>query len=218
MSAIKNQDVDFVIEDVVVGSDIDAVRLAWQNKYFLIRNREPYHHSYEDDIEQEWSKKVYDLFNLGLHPFAKIPSLLRIDKDNNIIKVITEYNTFYVAFKKLFLMDDVNVEGISLGRDIVVYRVIDWFDCQGLYDLPYDTIQTQDKFVKNIKLFKSRRIDGNQRYLDLLCESFLTDGQLKSFDYSDTMARFKIIDLFKKRGIDNDRMSLWKRDIYPVYK
>tara|TARA_X000001388_G_C2181933_1_gene103932 strand:+ start:81 stop:737 length:657 start_codon:yes stop_codon:yes gene_type:complete len=218
MSETKNQDVDFAVEDVVVGSDIDAVRLAWQNKYFLFRNREPHHHSYEGAIEQEWSKKIYDLFNQGLCPFAKTPSLLRIDEDNKIIKVITEYNTFYVAFKTLFLLDDENVEGASLGRDVVGYRVVDWFDCQGLYDLSYDTIQTQDKFVKNIKLFKSRRIDGNQRYLDLLCESFLTDSQLKSFDYSDTMVRFKIIDLFKKRGIDNVRMSLWKRDIYPVYK
>jgi len=84
--------------------------------------------------------------------------------------------------------------------------------------LSYDTIHTQDKFVNNIKLFKSRRIDGNQKYLDLLSESFLTAKQLKSFDYSDTMAKFKIFDLFKKRGIENLRMTLWKRDIYPVYK
>ncbi len=96
--------------------------------------------------------------------------------------------------------------------------MIDWFDCQGLYNLDFDEITTEDKFVNNIKLFKSLRIDGNRKYLDLLCESFLTDIQLKNFDFSDTMARFKVADLLKKRGVVKPRLSLWKRDIYPIYK
>ena len=75
-----------------------------------------------------------------------------------------------------------------------------------------------DKFVNIIKLFKPRRIDGNQKYLDLLCESFLTESELKSFDYSDTMARFKTTELLEKRGIKKVKMFLWKRDIYPVYE
>ena len=72
--------------------------------------------------------------------------------------------------------------------------------------------------INKIKLFKSLRIDGNQKYLDLLCESFLTDRQLKNFDFSDTMARFKVVDMLRKRGVDNPRVSLWKRDVFPVYK
>ena len=115
------------------------------------------------------------------------------------------------------MFDDENVEGFSLNRELLHYRVIDWFDCQGLYDLDFGEIVTEDKFVHKIKLFKTRRIDGNQRYLDMLCESFLTDSQLKSFEYSDTMVRFKVTDLLKKRGV-KVRMSLWKRDIYPVYE
>ena len=69
-----------------------------------------------------------------------------------------------------------------------------------------------------IKFFKSKRIDGDQKYLDLLCESFLSDKQLKSFEYSDTMVRFKVEDLLKEHGVTNPRMSLWKREIFPVYK
>ena len=116
------------------------------------------------------------------------------------------------------MYDAENVEGASLDRELLHYRVVDWFDCHGLYDLDFDEITTDDKFVNIIKLFKTRRIDGNQKYLDLLCESFLSDKQLKSFDCSDTMARFKAIDLLRKRGVDNPRMSLWKRDVFPVYK
>ena len=79
-------------------------------------------------------------------------------------------------------------------------------------------IISDDDFVSRVKFFKSRRIDGNQRYLDLLCESFLTDSQLKSFEYSDTMARFKIRDMLKKHLNKKVTMSLWKRDVYPVYR
>ena len=118
----------------------------------------------------------------------------------------------------MHIYDDENVEGVSLNRKLSHYRVIDWFDCKGLYDLDFDELTTKDKFVSKIKLFKTLRIDGDQKYLDLLCESFLTEDQLKSFDYGDTMARFKVKDLFKKRGVVEFRMVLWKRDIHPVYK
>ena len=125
---------------------------------------------------------------------------------------------YTVRYEKLHLYDDENVEGASLDRELLHYRVIDWFDCQGLYDLDFYEITTDDKFVNIIKLFKSRRIDGNQKYLDLLCESFLTDKRLKSFDYSNTMARFKVVDLLKKHGVTDPRMVHWKRDTYPIYK
>ena len=28
----------------------------------------------------------------------------------------------------------------------------------------------------------------------------------------------KVIDVLRGRGIDNPRISLWKRDVYPIYK
>ena len=123
-----------------------------------------------------------------------------------------------IKYKNLYVYDDENVEGFSLNRELLHYRVIDWFDCQGLYNLGFNELVTEDKFVHKIKLFKTRRIDGNQRYLDLLCESFLTEKQLKSFDYSDTMVRFKVMDVLEKHGVNKVKMSLWKRGIHPVYR
>jgi hypothetical protein len=202
---------------VVVGADLDAIRFAYDNKHFLIKNRAPYHHSYEN-AEQEWSEKIYELYEMALVPFTDKSNNIRIIPEEKILKVFTDRNVYTVRYDKLHLYDDENVEGASLDRELLYYRVIDWFDCQGLYDLDFNEFTTDDKFVNKIKLFKTRRIDGNQRYLDLLCESFLTGKQLKSFDYSDTMARFKVSDLLKKRGVTKPRMSLWKRDIYPIYK
>ena len=64
----------------------------------------------------------------------------------------------------------------------------------------------------------SKRIDGNNKYLDLLCESFLTQKQLSDFNFSDTMTRFKIKNLLKSFKGDKITLKFWKRDIYPVYK
>ncbi len=210
-------DVDYIWKDVVIGADLDAVSFAYENSYFLIKNRSPYHHSYEG-IEEEWAEKSYQLYNLGLTPFTDKLYKIRVSLEDKFIKVFTDRNVFSIQYVNLYVFDDENLEGTSLDRELLYYRVIDWFDCQGLYDLDFDEIETEDKFVHKVKFFKTQRIDGNQRYLDLLCESFLGVNQLKSFDYSDTMARFKIMDLLEKHGINKVKLSLWKRELYPVYK
>ena len=210
-------DADFSYPDVIIGADLNAVRCAYENNYVLIKNRPPYHHSYEP-AEREWANKIYQLYGRGLVPFTNIPDRIRMSPGENTLRVFTNSKMYTVRYERVHVYDDDCLEGYSLGRQLLSYRVIDWFDCQGLYNLDFDTITTGDKFVHNIKLFKSRRIDGNQKYLDLLCESFLSKEQLKSFDYSDTMARFKVTGILKERGITNPRMSLWKRDTYPIYE
>ena len=208
---------DFIWENVVIGADLDAVTYAHDNNYFLIKNRDPHHHSYEE-IEEEWAEKIYQLYNLSFVPFIDKSKNIRVFPEERYLKVFTDHDVFVISYKNLHVFDDENVEGFSLNREILHYRVIDWFDCQGLYDLEFDEITTKDKFVHRIKFFKTRRIDGDQRYLDLLCESFLTEEQLKSFEHGDTMARFKTVDLLKNRGVPKPRLAFWKRDTYPIYK
>ena len=210
-------DADFKWKNVVIGADLDAIEFAHDNNFFLIKNRPPHHHSYEN-TENIWAEKSYELYNLGLAPFVDKASSIRITPEEKLIKIITHKSAFTVQYEELHLFDTENVSGVSLKREVVHYRVIDWFDCKGLYDLDFDEITTEDQFVNKIKLFKTLRIDGDQKYLDLLCESFLTEDQLKNFDYSDTMARFKVADLLKKHGIDKAQVVLWKRDVYPIYK
>ena len=209
-------DADFKWKDVVIGADLDAVEFASDNGFFLIKNRPPYHHSYES-IETVWAKRSYELYNLGLTPFVDKVSSMRVIPEEKLIKVMTQSAAFVVQYEILYLFDTENVTGVSMQRELQHYRVIDWFDCKGLYDVGFEELTTEDKFVSKVKLFKTLRIDGDQKYLDLLCESFLTEDQLKNFDYSDTMARFKVADLLKRRLGKDISMTSWKRDIYPIY-
>ena len=213
----KPADVSFHWDEVVIGADLDAVNHAHEHSSYLIKNRNPYHHSY-DGCEEEWAEKLYELHARGLCPFVDKSNKIRVYPEDRLLKVFTDHNVYVVEYAKLSIYDDENIEGFSLNRELLGYRVIDWFDCQGLRSLSLDHILTQDQFVNKIKFFKTLRVDGDQKYVDVLCESFLTENQLKSFEYSDTMVRFKILELLKKHGVDNPKMSLWKRDTYPVYK
>ena len=210
-------DVNFYFQDVVVGADLEAVEFAYDNKFCLIKNREPYHHSY-DGVEDIWAEKIHSLYSSGLMPFVSLEDPIRVQPEEKTIKISTNHNVYRNEYDNLHLFDDHNVKGVQLERELTHYRVVDWFDCQGLYDLDFNEIIIEDDFVNKIKLFKTQRIDGNQKYLDLLCESFLSEDQLKKFDYSDTMARLKAESMLKDRGIHKVVLSLWKRDIYPVYK
>jgi len=216
-TSTRNADADFYWPDVVIGADIDAVEFAYKNNFHLLKNRVPYHHSYEG-IEEPWASMCYDLYARGMCPFVDKISKIRVDQNDKTIKVITGHNTFEICYDNLHVFDSENVGGVENHKELVHYRVVDWFDCKGLYDLSCKQIISDDDFVNRVMFFKSRRIDGNQRYLDLLCESFLTDSQLKSFEYSDTMVRFKVRDMLKKHLNKEIAMSLWKREIYPVYK
>ena len=151
-------------------------------------------------------------------PFLDKPVNIRVFPSEKRIKVVTEKNTLVVQYEGLYVFDTEGVSGVDMPRDLSCYRVVDWFDCKGLYDLDISEINTNDDFVRKIKLFPTTRVDGDQKYMDLLCESFLSEEQLKSFDYSDTMSRFKVVDLLNKHGADKVKMTLWKRDVYPIYK
>ena len=212
-------DVDFKWKNVVIGADLDAVRFAYDNKYFLIKNRAPHHYSYDDKgTEREWAIKIYWLHGEGLVPFVDKSKKIRVFSKDKLIKVFTDHDVFSIKYEYLYPYDAENTSGISLNRSLDHYHVVDWFDCRGLHDLGFNEIITEDNFVRKIKFFKTLRIDGDQRYLDLFCESLLTKEQLNCFEYSDTMTKFKILDLLEKRGIGDTKMTLWKRDIYPVYK
>jgi len=210
-------DADFKWKDIVVGADLDAVEFAYDNKYFLIKNRLPHHHSYEG-IEEAWAEKIYQLYNSGLVPFTDKTSNIRVLPQDKLIKVFTDSNVFTVQYENIHIFDFENIVGVNSDSEFLYYRVVDWFDCRGLHNLEFDEIETDDDFVRKIKFFYTRRVDGNQKYLDLLCESFLNENQLKSFEFSDTMTKFKVADLLKKHGISNAKITLWKRDSYPVYK
>ncbi len=217
--------VDFKLSSVIIGNGIDAIRTALERKVYILRNRDPHMHSYEpssttdSSLEEEWASLSYELFNLGLDPFTNRIKTVRVDSDNKTIRVLTsEESAYNLHYDDLFVFDLANVYGLESYFSVTKerYRVVDWFDARGISTLTQKIINTGDNFVRIIKFFNSCRVDGDHPYQDLLCESFLTEDQLKNPEYTDTMARFKTISILKSMGFDQVNLKLWRRDVYPV--
>lgn len=214
--AKKRVDADFCWSDVVIGSDLNAVDFACENRFHLLRNRNPHYHSY-DGVEEEWADKIYSLYTKGLVPFSDKILRIRVSETDKTIKVYAHQGAYSINFSNMYLFDDENVEGASLNREVVNYKVVDWFDCKGVL-MRQQELHGDDSFIKKIGFYLSRRIDGNKKYADIFCESWLLKEQLESFDYSETMARFKTEKLLRDHGISQSTLSFWKREIYPIYE
>tara|TARA_R110000824_G_scaffold38028_1_gene116522 strand:- start:921 stop:1598 length:678 start_codon:yes stop_codon:yes gene_type:complete len=221
-------DVDFQWNNIVIGGTIEALTFALKNNYHVLVGSFPTIHSYEkysnpdyDTLENEWADKAHSLYNKTLNPFVNLVDKLRVDQEEKIISVFTNTNkTYKIGYDNLHVFDVRNVSGLEdkYELSLIGYRVLDWFDATKVGAIKLEEIITEDKFVSKITFFNNIRIDGDRGYKDLVSESFLTENQLKNFEFSDTMARFKTLDILKRYGLNSVNLVLWKRDVSPVYE
>jgi hypothetical protein len=87
------------------------------------------------------------------------------------------------------------------GLDVDSYICYDYvaFNKGGKHEVDY--IRTDDDFVREIWFYSSDRIDGNTPVRDACAVSKLTGEQLADFDFSETMARFKVVHEMEQRGM-----------------
>ena len=90
---------------------------------------------------------------------------------------------------------------LKINLDCDTYVCYDWiaFNRGGKHQVDY--MKTQDDFVREIWFYSSDRIDGNTLVKDACAVSHLTQQELDDFDYSETMARFKVVNEMESRGM-----------------
>lgn len=105
-------------------------------------------------------------------------------------------------FNKLVVFGNSGVSGLSsqLRQEKDKNRVIDWFNIRSGSRISLDGISGEDDFVSQLYFYPSDR-HGNRALKDAVCISYLTDEQLDNFNYSPTMARFKILNMMKETGL-----------------
>ena len=116
MTKPLNEAADFDWDRLVIGSEINAVRFALENKIHILFNRDPYVHSYErcsstnSSLEEEWARQSYALYELSLNPFTDLVDNLRFDHELKLVKVVTKNGGVYsIHYKELFLFDLENI-------------------------------------------------------------------------------------------------------------
>ena len=148
-----------------------------------------------------WDRLLFILSLAGLSPLSNLCENIRCDGDTIVCS--NEYSKIAeIRFGKMHYFGDDNctgiIEKVVAERHYICY---DWiaFNRGGKHEIDY--IETEDEFVKQIWFYSSDRIDGKTAVKDACTVSHLSETQLREFDFSETMARFKLINEMETRGM-----------------
>ena len=130
------------------------------------------------------------------------------------ITCLNEYSKIFEAsFDKCHYFGDSGASGFVRKNklDEHSYTCYDYiaFNSGGKHEV--DFIHTNDDFVSEIWFYSSDRIDGNTPVRDACAVSKLTESQLRDFDYSETMARFKVLKIMKDNGMRGKQNGYTKK-------
>jgi hypothetical protein len=152
-----------------------------------------------------WERLVFLLGMSGNLPISTVDNKLRIV--DNILTVTSGNTATKFNFNKLVIFNDEQVKGLPRveREEKEKNRVVDWVNVRSgcNHDIPH-LADNEGFFVNKIIFYPTERSD-NKKHKDLVAISHLTDQQLQDFDFSDTMARFKIIKMMKNAGIRGAR-------------
>lgn len=179
--------------------------------------------SEETNMLEIWRKLNFILGVSGKSPMGGKVSSINIS--DNLLKAPTHNSRMgRFEFKKLIIFDDQGVFGLPSIRNqkIGKSRVLDWFDVRSGMEHDHDFLETEGNFIQKVIFYPSDRF-GNQKSgrvrKDLVSISYLDEGDVKDFEYSDTMARFKILQMMKDAGIKGARngRDTYNPEIYRYY-
>ena len=166
-----------------------------------------------------WARTNFFLGLAGLLPMSDNVSSIRIK--NSQLSVITKrYRNIKFNFNKLVVFDDEEIYGLpSIKKEIrEKNRVFDWINVRSGCSHNLLRLQSDEQFVNEVIFYPTDR-SNNRSLKDLVAISYLSDKQLHDFEYSDTMAKFKVTDMMKKAGIkgylfkENDLFKFVKKFI-----
>ena len=230
----------FEYENIVVGSSLSALIFAYVNEYpvfftdvnvpFRFDFLSPSHTpigvpceaktllSFDDEMKVGTRKQVlwdrlYFLLSLkGLTPLSSLCRTIRCN-DNSII-CLNEYSKILEAsFVDCHYFGDSNAAGFVRKNKLDEHSYVCYdyiaFNSGGKHEI--DFIYTDDDFISEVWFYSSDRIDGNTPVRDACAVSKLTGSQLVDFDYSETMARFKVLKIMKDNGMRGKQSGYTKK-------
>jgi hypothetical protein len=144
---------------------------------------------------------------------------------DNLLKVVTKDSRLArFEFNKLIIFDDEKINGLPLLKKekLEKIKVIDWFDVKSGMEHEHEKFKTDSEFVSEVIFYPSDRFGiqkGSRIRKDLVAISYLDENQINDFDFSGTMAKFKIVSMMKENGIKGARngRDTYNPNIYRYY-
>lgn len=213
---LNNVDVPFVFD--FFDSKLDLKNIYFEKLHYFLKTNEG-----EQKVGTPkckiWKYLIFLLTLAGLNPLANKIKTIRLE-DDNLLKITTENSRLVrIKYDKLIIFDDANVYGLPPPKMNIEdkFKVFDWVDVRSGTKHEFDYFKTNDDFVNEIYFYSSLRIDGNNDKKDLVSISYLNGEELQNFNYSSTIAKFKIIRLMKDAGIKGSRNGKFKHKDEQAY-
>ena len=146
-----------------------------------------------------WERLSFLMSLTGQQPLSNLAHGIRFDGATELTFVDKYSKLVDVKFDKCYYFGDAGLPEFNIDSDgIVCY---DWiaFNRGGKHSIDY--IETTDNFVKEIWFYSSDRIDGKTEVKDACVVSYLLKKHIEDFNYSETMARFKLVHEMEERGM-----------------
>ena len=229
----------YEVENLVIGSSLNAAAFSYLNGYPLIINKQelPFRFDYFDTdfdlsslniindktiLKGKENEKVFGNYKTevyrhlifvlalaGLCPLSDKVGSIRL-KDDSLLNIVTDSSRMIkIKFDQLFVFDDRNITGLPEPLESLnekMFKVLDWIDVTCCTTHPYQYFETDDNFTREMFFYPTERMDGYQPdKKDLVSVSYLSESQLHDYEYSDTYAKFKILNIMKEADIRGSR-------------
>ena len=229
----------YEVENLVIGSSLNAAAFSYLNGYPLIINKQelPFRFDYFDidfdlsslniinnktTLKGKENEKVFGNYKTevyrhlvfvlalaGLCPLSDKVGSIRL-KDDSLLNIVTDSSRMIkIKFDQLFVFDDKNITGLPEPLESLnekMFKILDWIDVTCCTTHPYQYFETDDNFTREMFFYPTERMDGYQPdKKDLVSVSYLSESQLHDYEYSDTYAKFKILNIMKEAGIRGRR-------------
>lgn len=200
------------IDNVVVGNTVESMFYALTKGYYhLTTPRHPllFYRCLDIPIlgytsePGAWTRLSMTLGLCGkLLNFSNIENVRIAD---NILKVSHSLGVARYAFENCEIFDTTSVihENKTLKANNPTFLVLDDFELKNLGRsvTKIKERKTSDNFMTQIHFYTSERVDGAKFITDCVSESTLTQSQINSFDFSDSIARFVVERYLQSVGV-----------------
>ena len=145
-----------------------------------------------------WERLLFLMSLQGQVPLSNMCERMRYD--GSTLTCTTDYEKIArVNFEKCYFFgDDACDKLVTVERyEKESYVCYDWvaFNRGGQHVMDY--IEREERFVNKVWFYPSSRIDGATAVKDACIISHITKEELELFEYSETMARFRLISLME---------------------
>jgi len=203
------------VDGLVIGGSLQAYLYAISKGLYIIDNTNSAPKALpHDQVFQSRLLPQLEFFQsmLGKSLLAGRPDSLKVYADR--CKIVKGRSTKEVAFSQCYIFDTTAVKCYDndLAPQNGKVKVTDYFKFKNMKkNINFNTLSTLDSFVSEVQFVKSSSSSVDSPHIGgCLAISHLMESDLEKFDFSDTMVRFKLLDLLRKKGFKGKRSGVYK--------